>query len=185
MGAPTVPELEDDRWDAVEDALRAVPRAGAPAGLRERCLPGTAVPGGQERRFRILVVDDEPAIRRLVEANLSRAGYEVALARDGAEALAAVMAKPPDLVVLDVLMPGMSGLGVLGRLKSDPRTWEIPVVMLTAQGHDDQIRHGWQSGTDFYMTQPFNPEELRSVIDRITAVLGTPDNPPPLRRGLK
>jgi DNA-binding response OmpR family regulator len=83
------------------------------------------------------------------------------------------------------MMPELDGFQVLETLKGDPRTAEIPVLMLTARSTDDDIRDGWHRGNDFYLTKPFNPQELRTVIDRIVAVLGTPENPPPLRRWLK
>jgi two-component system alkaline phosphatase synthesis response regulator PhoP/two-component system response regulator VicR len=166
----------DETWAAFDAALRATPQPEPPSDLRERCLPGAA------RRRRILVVDDEPNIRRLIELHLSGAGYQVLTACDGEEALAAVEGRRPDLIVLDVMMPGPDGFQVLETLKGDPETADIPVLMLTAKDGDDQIRHGWRTGADMYLTKPFNPEELRRVIDRMAAVLDTPENPPPLRR---
>jgi two-component system phosphate regulon response regulator PhoB len=74
---------------------------------------------------------------------------------------------------------------VLERLKDDPRTGEIPVIMLTARGDDDHMRRGLREGADLYMPKPFDPEALRAVVDRFMAVIGTPENPPPLRRWLK
>jgi DNA-binding response OmpR family regulator len=79
----------------------------------------------------------------------------------------------------------MDGFQVLQALRSDPSTIEIPVVMLTAKGSVDHMRLGWQKGADFYMPKPFNPAELRSVVDRLAAVAGTPENPAPLRRPQK
>lgn len=173
-------ELEDRILDA---ALRRLELPGPSPSLRARCLPPD-LPAAQ-RAFRVLVVDDEPNLRRLVEVQLARAGYEVETAENGAVALERVWSWRPDLVVLDVMMPGPSGFEVLARLKSDPQTADLLVVMLTARSGDDDIRHGWGEGADFYLGKPFNPEELRMVVDRLTALIGSPENPPPLRRWSK
>jgi CheY-like chemotaxis protein len=187
----------DETWAAFDAALRSVARPGPDPSLRNRCLPETFdVRDANEARetstletlpskLRVLVVDDEPNIRRLLQFHLARAGYEVETATDGLEALEQVRLRRPDILILDVMMPGPDGFRVLEALKDDPRTADIQVLMLSAKSRDDDIRHGWQSGNDFYMTKPFNPEELRTVVDRIAAVLGTPENPPPQRRWSK
>jgi two-component system, OmpR family, alkaline phosphatase synthesis response regulator PhoP len=105
---------------------------------------------------KILAVDDERHIVRLVEVNLQRAGYEVVTAYDGREALEKVKSENPDLVVLDVMMPYMDGFEVLKNLKADPATAEIPVIMLTAKAQDADVFRGWQSGVDCYLTKPFS-----------------------------
>src|SRR5262249_50282090 len=114
-----------------------------------------------------------------------RAGYEVLTACDGLEALALVRAGRPDLIILDVMMPGPDGFAVLSALKEEPGTGEIPVIMLTARSGDDHIRRGLRTGADLYLPKPFDPDALRAIVDRFVAVLGTPENPPPLRRWLK
>src|SRR5206468_9982391 len=116
---------------------------------------------------KILAVDDERHIVRLVEVNLQRAGYEVVTAYDGREALEKVKSEKPDLVVLDVMMPYMDGFEVLKHLKADPSTAEIPVIMLTAKAQDADVFRGWQSGVDCYLTKPFNPMELLTFVKRI------------------
>ena len=116
---------------------------------------------------KILAVDDERHIVRLVEVNLARAGYQVVTAFDGREALAKVEAEKPDLVVLDVMMPYMDGFEVLRNLKANPETAEIPVMMLTAKAQDADVFRGWQSGVDCYLTKPFNPMELIAFVKRI------------------
>ena len=116
---------------------------------------------------KILAVDDERHIVRLVEVNLQRAGYEVVTAYDGREALEKVKAETPDLVVLDVMMPYMDGFEVLKNLKADPATADIPVIMLTAKAQDADVFRGWQSGVDCYLTKPFNPMELLTFVKRI------------------
>ena len=105
----------------------------------------------------ILVVDDERHIVRLVEVNLERAGYEVTTAYDGVEALEAVQAKVPDMIILDVMMPRMDGFETLKKLRADDKSKEIPVIMLTAKAQDADIFKGWSSGVDSYLTKPFNP----------------------------
>jgi two-component system alkaline phosphatase synthesis response regulator PhoP/two-component system response regulator VicR len=117
----------------------------------------------------ILAVDDERFIRRLVEVNLQRAGYRVTTAADGAEALEVARADRPDLIVLDVLMPRVDGFEALRRLKADPATAEIPVVMLTARAQDADLFKGYQYGADLYLTKPFNPVELLTFVNRILA----------------
>src|SRR5438094_3219233 len=116
---------------------------------------------------KILAVDDERHIVRLVEVNLQRAGYNVVTAFDGKEALEKVKSEQPDLVVLDVMMPYMDGFEVLRNLKADPSTAEIPVIMLTAKAQDADVFRGWQSGVHCYLTKPFNPMELLTFVKRI------------------
>jgi two-component system alkaline phosphatase synthesis response regulator PhoP/two-component system response regulator VicR len=116
---------------------------------------------------RILAVDDEPHILRLIQINLQRNGYLVELAGDGKEALERVAANPPDLIVLDVMMPYMDGFEVLRALKREPSTRDIPVIMLTAKASDQDVFMGWSSGVDCYLTKPFNPQELVNFVRRI------------------
>lgn len=116
---------------------------------------------------KILVVDDERHIVRLVEVNLSRAGYDVVTAYDGVEALESVKSDTPDMIVLDVMMPRMDGFEVLRRLQADPDTQDIPVIMLTAKAQDADIFKGWSSGVSSYLTKPFNPRELLTFVERI------------------
>jgi CheY-like chemotaxis protein len=109
---------------------------------------------------RVLIVDDEAAIRELCRVNLVLAGYDVVEAADGLQALEVARTAQPDLIFLDVLMPGMSGWEVLAALRADEAIAHIPVVMLTAlNSEDDQIR-GWEGGVVEYLTKPFNPLSL-------------------------
>lgn len=119
------------------------------------------------KKKRILVVDDEKHIVRLVQLNLERAGYEVITAYDGLEALEKVRSERPDMIVLDVMMPRMDGFETLQRLRANPETSEIPVIMLTAKSQEQDIFKGWQSGADCYLTKPFNPMELLTFVRRI------------------
>ncbi|MCA1595530.1 MAG: response regulator [Chloroflexi bacterium] len=116
---------------------------------------------------KILAVDDEKHIVRLVQVNLERAGYQVATAYDGVDALEKVKSEHPDMIVCDVMMPRMDGFEVLRHLKSDPATKDIPVIMLTAKAQDADVLKGWTSGVDCYLTKPFNPMELLSFVKRI------------------
>ena len=116
---------------------------------------------------KILAVDDERHIVRLVQVNLERQGYEVVTAYDGKEALEKVEAESPDLIVLDVMMPYMDGFEVLQNLKRNASTRDIPVIMLTAKAQDSDVFRGWQSGVDCYLTKPFNPMELIAFVKRI------------------
>ncbi len=116
---------------------------------------------------KILTCDDEKHIVRLIQVNLERQGYEVITAFNGAECLELVAADRPDLIVLDVMMPEMTGFEVLEVLKKNPETAEIPVIMLTARAQDADVLRGWQSGVECYLTKPFNPMELIAFVKRI------------------
>jgi two-component system alkaline phosphatase synthesis response regulator PhoP len=118
--------------------------------------------------YKILVVDDEQAILELVRYNLLREGFSVTTVEDGEKALEAVRAHPPNLIVLDLMLPGMDGLEVCRRLKQDSATREIPIVMLTAKGEESDIVIGLELGADDYIPKPFSP---RVLIARIRAVL--------------
>ncbi len=115
----------------------------------------------------VLVVDDEPDVLLLCRVNLEFEGYRVVEASDGEEALARLGEELPDVVLLDVMMPKLDGWAVLERIKSDPRTTKVPVVMLTAKVQDhDQIR-GWSSGAAEYITKPFSPLSLSQVVQDV------------------
>jgi two-component system alkaline phosphatase synthesis response regulator PhoP/two-component system response regulator VicR len=116
---------------------------------------------------KILVVDDEPHIVRLVQVNLQRAGYEVVTAYDGWQALTKIKQESPDLVLLDITMPRLDGWEVLKRLRSAPETADLPVVMLTARAQDKDVFTSFQLGSHLHLTKPFSPLELLSFIRRI------------------
>ena len=117
---------------------------------------------------KILVVDDEEDILELVRYNLAREGYAVVSALSGEEALKAAKADAVDLIVLDLMLPGIDGLEVARRLKQNSDTKEIPIVMLTAKGEEADIVTGLELGADDYVTKPFSP---RILIARIKAVI--------------
>ncbi len=113
---------------------------------------------------RILVADDEPDIAGLLTLHLELNGFSVQTVTNGIDARDAIVRTLPDLVVLDRMMPGMDGLEVLSVIKANPTTCDIPVVMLTAKASDDDVWEGWQCGADYYMTKPFDLEELSRFI---------------------
>lgn len=116
----------------------------------------------------VLIVEDEEDIRELVSYNLLKEGYQVTGVATGEEALRAVETKPPDLVLLDLMLPGVDGLTVCRKLKGNIRTASVPVVMLTAKGEEADIVKGLNMGADDYVTKPFSP---RILIARLQAVL--------------
>jgi two-component system alkaline phosphatase synthesis response regulator PhoP len=117
---------------------------------------------------KILVVDDEEDILELVRYNLEREGYTVSCAASGEEALNAAVTDPVDLIVLDLMLPGIDGLEVARRLKQNSNTMDTPIVMLTAKGEEADIVTGLELGADDYVTKPFSP---RILIARIKAVV--------------
>ena len=116
----------------------------------------------------ILVVDDDRDVAQTVELALRRRGFKVMIANSGVEALKVLRRYEPDLVILDVLMPGMGGLEVCRRLRSDPKTENLPIIFLTARGQERDRIEGLRAGADDYLSKPFSLEEL---LLRVTAVL--------------
>ena len=108
----------------------------------------------------ILVVDDSEDVALISARMLSQRGFAVSTASDGREALAMVARQRPSCILLDVMMPRMSGLQVLEALKADPTTANIPVIMVTARTGDEDVLHGYQQGADYYITKPFTADEL-------------------------
>ena len=119
-------------------------------------------------RSTILVVDDEPEICELVSYNLAREGFRVLSERDGESGLERIFQSPPDLLVLDLLLPKKSGLEVLRALRAEPRTRTLPVLILTARGTEMDKLVGFEHGADDYLTKPFSPKEL---VARVSAIL--------------
>ena len=124
---------------------------------------------------RVLICDDEPYIVESVSYVVRRAGFEVLTAEDGEQALAAAQSERPDLVFLDIMMPGIPGDEVCRRLKSDPSTRATHVVILTARGQEEDERRALEMGADEFMTKPFSPRKLRA---RILELLGDPNGKP-------
>jgi len=116
----------------------------------------------------ILVVDDEPDLAELVAMNLERAGFEATVAHDGRAALVSAQRRRPDLIILDVMMPELSGTEVASRLRSNPATSTVPIVMLTAKAEEVDELVGLTVGADDYITKPFS---VKVLIARVEAVL--------------
>lgn len=117
----------------------------------------------------ILIVDDDPILVEILKFRLEGAGHVVTVASDGEQALATARSNPPTLMVLDSMMPIISGPEVLAELKSDPELRDIPVVMLTARNSEADIVAGLKGGAAEYLTKPFIPQEL---LVRISALIG-------------
>src|SRR5574339_203588 len=116
----------------------------------------------------IMIVEDEPAIREMVALALERADFSVVQAATAAEAEQRLADRLPDLIVMDWMMPGVSGIELARRLRRDDYTKQVPIIMLTARGEEDDLVRGFDAGADDYLTKPFSPREL---IARIRAVL--------------
>ncbi|MEZ4654947.1 MAG: response regulator transcription factor [Candidatus Eisenbacteria bacterium] len=119
-------------------------------------------------KARILVVDDEEDILELIRYNLDREGFQVQTVDSGLEAIHAAETTLPDLIILDLMMPGVDGLQVCSQLRGSPPTADLPIVILTARDDDEDIVRGLQAGADDYMTKPFTPKVL---LARVQAVL--------------
>ncbi len=119
---------------------------------------------------KILVVDDDPTMVKLINVNLKLNNYAVLEATSGEQALEIVKNEPLDLVVLDIMMPGVDGWEVLKRIRSNPDSQEMPVILVTAKTQDSDVIRGWELGADEYVIKPFNPlllvEVIKLVLDR-------------------
>ncbi len=131
----------------------------------------------------ILVVEDEEDIQQLVSYNLVRAGFDVDCADTGEEALQMVRERQPDLVLLDLMLPGVDGSEVCRALRLDETTREIPIIMLTAKGEDDDVVAGLDLGADDYVTKPFSPGILVSRIKAVLRRKAKEQNAPPREPG--
>ncbi len=118
---------------------------------------------------RVLIADDDADVRELVEFKLRQSGWEVSTARDGEEALAQLIAAPPDVAVLDIMMPKLDGYETCKRLKADEATRSIPIILLSAKGRNIDQKIGFEVGADDYITNPFSP---RKIVELINAILG-------------
>jgi DNA-binding response OmpR family regulator len=118
---------------------------------------------------RILIVDDEPNIVVPLEFLMKREGYDVAVAVDGQAALEALERGAPDLVILDVMLPRMSGFEVCRKIRADPRFGALRILMLTAKGRDSEVEKGLGLGADAYVTKPFS---TRDLVAKVRALLG-------------
>jgi DNA-binding response OmpR family regulator len=124
----------------------------------------------QVAKRKILVVDDDPTMVKLINVNLKLNNYSVVEATSGEQALEVLSNEALDLVVLDIMMPGVDGWEVLKRIRSDTETEEMPVILVTAKTQDSDVIRGWELGADEYVIKPFNPlllvEVIKMVLDR-------------------
>lgn len=125
---------------------------------------------------KILVVDDEEDILELVRYNLTREGYNVFCASSGEDGLNTAKSKLPDLIILDLMLPGIDGLDVARNLKSDNNTKEIPIIMLTAKGEEADIVTGLEMGADDYISKPFSPRVLTARVKAVLRRKTKPEN---------
>ncbi len=121
---------------------------------------------------KVLIVDDEPFILMIVEDKLKKAGYHVITRRTSSNAMALVKKETPDLVIMDWMLPGISGLDICKSLGEDPETRGIPVFMLTAKGQEADEVQGYQCGIKQYITKPFSPKALLKLIEE---TIGKPE----------
>ena len=117
-----------------------------------------------DRPLHALVVEDDPDINHLVCFKLERAGFSTEARGTGPAGLEAALARPPDVVVLDLMLPGLTGYEVCAAIRQDPRTAAVPVVLLTARAQQRDIERGFAAGADDYITKPFSPAELLSRV---------------------
>ncbi len=143
------------------------PPAESPAAA-PAATPATSPAAGQPAPGRILVIDDDPTVAEVVAGYLTRAGHHVDRAADGHRGLALARAHRPDLLVLDLMLPGIDGLEILRRLRAAEDGADLPVVLLTAKGSEEDRVLGLELGADDYVTKPFSPREL---VLRVQSVL--------------
>jgi CheY-like chemotaxis protein len=149
VGAATAPTLP---------GLKSATLRGDTAGMTNTVEDAAAAP-------RVLVADDDPDVRMLLVTNLLAEGFRVEEADNGDDARDLARQVAPDVIVLDVMMPGRDGFDVLTALKGNPATRDIPVVLLTARASDQDVWQGWRAGADYYLTKPFDLDELLRYID--------------------
>lgn len=174
--APPPPPRRSGRDALISAPQPAPPAAAAPVSLEfsmdlldEPTLTEAVRPEGRGRGACVLLVEDEEQLRRVMKDLLQREGYVVAEARDGIQALDEVDRHAPDVIILDLNLPGLDGYGVLAQLRSRPATRRIPVMVLTAKGDEDNEVRVFEMGADDFVTKPFR---ARSLTARIEAVLG-------------
>jgi len=116
----------------------------------------------------VLLVEDDPVILHLLEVNFQLEGFNVLLAKDGAEGIEKARSDKPDLIISDIMMPNVSGLELVQALKGDDATAGIPIILLSAKAQSGDLKLGLESGADDYVTKPFEPLEL---VDRVNSLL--------------
>lgn len=115
---------------------------------------------------RVLIVEDDPAVGHMIDQILTLEGYHTTLVGEGKRALAAMQSSTYDMVVLDVMLPGMDGIEIMKAIRDDVSTAEVPVVILSAKTDEATTWAGWKAGCNYYMTKPFDPDDLLSILKR-------------------
>ncbi|MBI3324664.1 MAG: response regulator [Candidatus Omnitrophica bacterium] len=131
-----------------------------------------------EAKKQVLVVDDEASVVKMVSVRLERAGLRVSTAYDGQTALLKVQIDPPDLIILDVMLPKLNGYEVCSILKRDERSRHIPIIMFTALRDDEDYWRGMACGADAYLTKPFKGEGLSELVNRLILAVIKPSTSP-------
>ena len=116
---------------------------------------------------RVLVVEDDAAVSYMIAQILRAEGYESAIAAEGRIALSMLRSNSFDMVILDVMLPGMDGISILKSIREEPDLNGVPVLMLSAKTDDATTWAGWRAGCDYYMTKPFDPDELLTILKRL------------------
>lgn len=116
---------------------------------------------------KILIADDSKNVRKLIAIVLKKEGYKFAEARNGLDALEKVKIEHPDLIILDIILPGMDGLQVCQEIKKDPKTTHIPIIILTTESSYEAREGAHQAGADVYMIKPFEPKDLRTAVKEV------------------
>ncbi len=159
---------------SLERPTRPAVRIASAPGAGEAAEAGQAGPTRDGAARQVLVVDDERDLLDLLSFNLKRAGYQVRTAATGREAMAAIAARVPDLIVLDVMLPEMPGTAVASQVRSNPETAHVPIIMLTAKSQEADEVVGLAAGADDYVTKPFSVKVLAA---RIAALLRRASRP--------
>lgn len=161
-GVVPVPRPDSTRMTHTETAAPAAPTP------RVADIPVDATSATRKNKKRILVVDDEKDIVETIAYNLRRNGYDALVAETGTDAIEIATRENPDLIILDLMLPGMDGTEVARRLKSDARTQKVPIIMLTAKAEETDVVVGLTLGADDYVTKPFS---MKILLARLTTVL--------------
>ncbi len=123
---------------------------------------------------RLLIAEDDPAISSMVADILRLEGFESVVVSEGRSVLGVLRSQPFDAVLLDVMLPGLDGISIMKGIRDDSRTSHIPVVMLTAKTDDETTWAGWRAGCNYYMTKPFDPDELLTILRSLESAPSSP-----------
>ncbi|MEX2527894.1 MAG: response regulator [Gemmatimonadota bacterium] len=168
-------EGDEVRWAVVEptphqDGMEACSQAIVQMRTAKAEIPSTSSQAAERRPAgppRVLLVEDDPITAALVEHRMGRSGFQVTVETDGLSAMKRLKSDPPDLLILDIQLPGLDGFGVLKRLREDPTTRGVPTLMLTSMGSDRDVARAFELGANDYLVKPFSPNELLARAHRV------------------